>query len=210
MKLSKKDEARQRMIARTLASGKALGGLLIGLTATAFTGCRNETGSADTMGRYPASMEQENRGSEKDHTLVTTAGVIGTLEPEMEQVKTGGTSVGTPGKPPAKTRNGVNENSVDGKAPTVMGKIAPPSAGRESQITPPGFYTVKPGETLTGIARKYGVTVKELQQLNGFNDQRANARKSGERIRVPAVVTNAVRETVSSGGKQPLKGAMLR
>ena len=33
MKLSKKDEARQRMIARTLASGKALGGLLIGLQA---------------------------------------------------------------------------------------------------------------------------------------------------------------------------------
>ena len=33
MKLSKKNAARQRAIQKTIASGKALGGLLVGLTA---------------------------------------------------------------------------------------------------------------------------------------------------------------------------------
>lgn len=32
------------------------------------------------------------------------------------------------------------------------------------------FYTVKPGDTLSGIAKKYHTTVKKLQQLNGIKN----------------------------------------
>ena len=60
MKLSRKNAALQRVIQRTLASGKALGGLLVGLVATV-AGCREHT-PADTMGDYPAQqpLQEEN------------------------------------------------------------------------------------------------------------------------------------------------------
>ena len=62
MKLSKKSTALQRAIQRTLASGKALGGLLVGLVATV-AGCR-ENSPAHTMGRYPDPRYQGNGANE--------------------------------------------------------------------------------------------------------------------------------------------------
>ena len=60
MKLSKKNEALQRAIHKALASGKALGGLIVGLAATV-AGCRDHS-PANTMGDYPASppLQAEN------------------------------------------------------------------------------------------------------------------------------------------------------
>ena len=60
MKLSKKSAALQRAIHKTLASGKALGGLIVGLAATV-AGCRDHS-PANTMGDYPASapLQEEN------------------------------------------------------------------------------------------------------------------------------------------------------
>ncbi len=63
MKLSKKDAAVQRAIHRAVSSGKALGGLLVGLAATV-VGCRENHSSAHTMGRFPDSRYQENATSE--------------------------------------------------------------------------------------------------------------------------------------------------
>ena len=57
MKLSKKSEALQRAIHKTLASGKTLGGLIVGLAAT-IAGCRDHS-PANTMGDYPASPQQQ-------------------------------------------------------------------------------------------------------------------------------------------------------
>ena len=48
MKLSKENAARQRVLQKAIASGKTLGGLLVGLTAaTAVGGCQTP---ARTMG----------------------------------------------------------------------------------------------------------------------------------------------------------------
>ena len=58
MKLSKKSAAIQQVLHKAIASGKALGGLLIGLAATV-SGCR-EHSPANTMGDYPASPQQQN------------------------------------------------------------------------------------------------------------------------------------------------------
>ena len=62
MKLSKKSTALQRAIQRTLASGKALGGLLVGLVATV-AGCR-ENSPAHTMGRFPDPRYRGNDANE--------------------------------------------------------------------------------------------------------------------------------------------------
>ena len=59
MKLSKKNRARQRTISRMLASGKALGGLLAGVAATMFAGCRDNSPRVP-MGDYPNPDAQSN------------------------------------------------------------------------------------------------------------------------------------------------------
>ena len=59
LKLSKKNSAVQRSIQKAIASGKALGGLIVGLAA-AVAGCREHHSPASTMGRFPDPRYQEN------------------------------------------------------------------------------------------------------------------------------------------------------
>ena len=70
MKLSKKGAAIQRAIHDALASGKALGGLLIGFAATV-TGCGDRHSPAHTMGRFPDPRYQENAKNENTKECVT-------------------------------------------------------------------------------------------------------------------------------------------
>ena len=45
------------------------------------------------------------------------------------------------------------------------------------------FYTVQPGDTLFGIARSHGVTMKLLQKANGLQDP--DALHEGQRLKIP-------------------------
>ena len=63
MKLSRKNSAVQRAIRNAVASGKALGGLIVGLAAVV-SGCREHHTPANTMGRFPDPRYQENSGNE--------------------------------------------------------------------------------------------------------------------------------------------------
>lgn len=45
-------------------------------------------------------------------------------------------------------------------------------------------HEVKPGETLSGIAKRYGTTVADLQSLNGLTN--ANAVRDGKKLKLPA------------------------
>ena len=99
MKLSKKGAAIQRTIHNALASGKALGGLLIGFAATV-AGCRESHSPAHTMGRFPDPRYQENATNEDKEVFVT----------EGEVPKAGETP--TKEQEPSKT-NGANEVKDD-------------------------------------------------------------------------------------------------
>ena len=109
MKLSKKGAAVQQAIHDALASGKALGGLLVGFAATV-AGCGDRHSSAHTMGRFPDPSYQENAKNE-DAKVFVTEGEI----PEPEE---------TPAQEqePSKT-NAVQE--VQGKGPVVRGEPMP-------------------------------------------------------------------------------------
>ena len=112
MKLSKKGAAVQQAIHDALASGKALGGLLVGFAATV-AGCGERHTPAHTMGRFPDSRYQENAKNE-DAKVFVTEGEI----PEPEE---------TPAQEqePSKT-NAVRE--VQGKDFLLRGEpLAPPS-----------------------------------------------------------------------------------
>ena len=104
MKLSKKGAVVQRAIHDAIASGKALGGLLVGFAATV-AGCGERHSPAHTMGRFPDSRYQENAKNE-DAKVFVTEGEI----PEPEE---------TPTQEPSKT-NAVNE--ADDEA-VVMGGV---------------------------------------------------------------------------------------
>ena len=72
MKLSKKGEAVQQAIHDALASGKALGGLLVGFAATV-AGCGERHTRANTMGSFPDPSYQENAKNEDAKVFVTLA-----------------------------------------------------------------------------------------------------------------------------------------
>ena len=76
MKLSKKSAAIQRAIHDALASGKALGGLLVG-----FGGERHTP--ANTMGKYPSPYYQENATNENTEVFATDGEPL-SLPPEQE------------------------------------------------------------------------------------------------------------------------------
>ena len=68
MKLSKKSATVQRAIHKALASGRALGGLIVGLAATV-SGCRDHS-PASTMGDYPASPQQQEENAMRNRRAV--------------------------------------------------------------------------------------------------------------------------------------------
>ena len=71
MKLSKKNAARQLVLQKTIASGKALGGLLVGLTAATVVGECTGPSPAHTMGIPPMPQQQANATNENTEVFVT-------------------------------------------------------------------------------------------------------------------------------------------
>ena len=110
MKLSKKGAAIQRAIRNALASGKALGGLLIGF-ATTVAGCGERHSHAHTMGRFPDSRYQENAKNENAEEFVTEGEI-----PEPVEIP-------AQAEEPSKT-NAVREARC--KKPVLSGEPLPP------------------------------------------------------------------------------------
>ena len=81
MKLSKKNAARQRVLQKAIASGKTLGGLLVGLTAATVVGGCKDPSPASTMGSYPRPQQQANATSENVGEFVTEGAIA---EPETK------------------------------------------------------------------------------------------------------------------------------
>ena len=119
MKLSKKGAAVQRTIHDALASGKALGGLLVGFAATV-AGCGDRHSSAHTMGRFPDPSYQENAKNE-DAKVFVTEGEI----PEPGDVP-------AQEQEPSKT-NAVQEQQCEKVIRGVVGPSVTPNAVNEDR-----------------------------------------------------------------------------
>ena len=128
MKLSKKNAARQRVLQKAIASGKALGGLVVGFAATV-AGCREGYTPAHTMGRFPDSRYQENAKNENTEVFVTEGDIPEPGEvpaQEQEPSKTNAVQEQQCEKDirgrivPPMTTNAVNEAEAE---PVVMGRV---------------------------------------------------------------------------------------
>ena len=109
MKLSKKNASRQRAIHDAIASGKALGGLVVGFAATV-AGCGECRSPANTMGSYPNPYYRENATNENAEVFVTEGDI-----PE-----------------PMPRTNAVNEVG-EGRRERLLGKPLPPKLRETSQ-----------------------------------------------------------------------------
>ena len=86
MKLSQKSAARQRVLQKAIASGKTLGGLLVGLTAaTVVSGCKDSS-PANTLGSYPRPQHQADATNSNADEFVT-GGAIAESKPKTPQPK---------------------------------------------------------------------------------------------------------------------------
>lgn len=74
--------------------------------------------------------------------------------------------------------NGLNSRGFIRVGQTL--KIPPAGTSRSR---PPAVYTVKSGETLTGIAQRYRVSVASLQAINGIG--RPELIRAGQRLKIP-------------------------
>ena len=129
MKLSKKNAARQRTLQKAIASGKTLGGLLVGLTAATVVGGCKEPSPAPTMGIYPRPQQQANATSENAGEFVTQGVIAAPGNIAVPKPK-------TPQPKPNAVREQRGKPATMGKMP-VRGRMPPPPP------LPPGQYRVK-------------------------------------------------------------------
>jgi LysM repeat protein len=73
--------------------------------------------------------------------------------------------------------------------PTTPLPTVPPDAGdiSETTTTIPAFYIVKAGESLTAIAKMFGISVKDLVAFNQLADP--NHIEEGQRLNIPSPTT---------------------
>lgn len=94
----------------------------------------------------------------------------------------------------------VNGSWVDPK-PYLLGTKSIPQYGSQASSTTTGseiIYTVKSGDTLSGIASKYGTTYQKLAEYN--NIPNPNLIITGQKIRIPGTSTSSkTYHTVKSG-----------
>lgn len=100
---------------------------------------------------------------------------------------------------PARTSDGsetVQDQVPEPDGPTPVGEGAPPSTDHLAEKEAPTRHTVRRGETLFGIARRYGLSVADLQAANGL---------IGERI-----LEGQVLQLERSAGDPVLTGALFQ
>ena len=82
----------------------------------------------------------------------------------------------------------INYNNLKSNVLSIGQQIRIPSSTTNAGETSSNIYTVKSGDSLYSIARKYNVTVNDL--IN-YNNLKSNVLSIGQQIRIPSSTTNA-------------------
>ncbi len=80
-------------------------------------------------------------------------------------------------------------NTAAGTNPLSATPVSNPAQGAKIAASSNGTYTVQKGETWFGISKKYGITVADLQKLNGVTSEASL--QVGQKIKVPGEKTGA-------------------
>lgn len=92
----------------------------------------------------------------------------------------------------------VSQNSKTASSSGTSTTMPATSSGKDlkNTVNSGGAYTVQKGETWFGISKKYGISVAELQNLNGVSSDAAL--KVGQKIRVPSSSPHSTAAIASS------------
>ena len=90
--------------------------------------------------------------------------------------------------------------SLSTSTPPAAGSQAPSSASTPVRSASDSTYVIQRGDTLAKIATRYGVTVKQLTDLNGIKNP--NMIVPGQTLKIPGTTTTAPAATSSSSGSQ--------
>lgn len=105
-------------------------------------------------------------------------GAVG-VDPEAPNAETGGTQP----SPPAAEGGSGSTGTTLGEAPAGGDGSGESGAGDGTTEDQPLIYTVKAGDNPYDIARQFGVTARELMELNGIDDP--TGLQVGTVLRVP-------------------------
>ena len=81
----------------------------------------------------------------------------------------------------------------------------PRNSDTKTAEEPKTYHTVRSGDTLYGLARKYGTSLKELLEANGLQEK--SVIKTNERLVIPASSESAGRETNAGYGSDARSAA---
>ena len=114
-----------------------------------------------------------------------------------------GIKVGQKIKIPSKNEAGTAAASKNQGATSVSAADSqnsqPKAAANETKPSSDGLYVVQKGETWFGISKKYGISVADLQKLNGVGSE--SALKVGQKIKIPGSSSTAPSTTVVASTK---------
>jgi LysM repeat protein len=90
--------------------------------------------------------------------------------------------------------------SLATSAPPTAGSLAPSSGSTPVRSAGDSTYVIQRGDTLAKIATRYGVTVKQLSDLNGIKNP--NLIVPGQTLKIPGTTTTAPAATSAPSGSQ--------
>jgi LysM repeat protein len=102
----------------------------------------------------------------------------------------------TTGNPEAPTAASLSTSTP----PAAAASKAPASEATPVRSASDSSYVIQRGDTLAKIATRYGVTVKQLTDLNGIKNP--NMIVPGQTLKIPGTTTTAPAATSSSSGSQ--------
>jgi LysM repeat protein len=102
----------------------------------------------------------------------------------------------TTGSPAAPTAASLSTSTP----PAAAASQAPASEATPVRSASDSSYVIQRGDTLAKIATRYGVTVKQLTDLNGIKNP--NMIVPGQTLKIPGTTTTAPAATSSSSGSQ--------
>ena len=94
-----------------------------------------------------------------------------------------------------------------GKLPYVEYVVEAPAVKPSTESTKPSnevVYTVKRGDTLSAIARKYGTTYKVLAAYNGISNP--NIIRVGQKIKIPGTSAPTATKSVDEVAREVIQG----
>ena len=94
----------------------------------------------------------------------------------------------------------------EGKAAKPAEIPAAKAEAKPARAAVPASHTVESGDTLSRIARKYGITVRELQQANGGAD-RLKTLRIGQKLNLPGAKPEAEPVSDAAAALSELKAA---